>query len=130
MIDDKSPKGSWAKALKQPKQSHKYGAKKTKCWQGHEHPSKKEASRCDVLHDDQKQGKISSLEIQPVFTFIINGSPVKMKNGQSLRYTADFQYNEGDLQVVEDSKGFVTADFRIRAALFRHLYPQVELRIT
>ena len=130
MIDDQSEPGSWAKALRKPKQSHKYGAKKTKCWQGHSHPSKKEASRCDVLHDDQKQGKIENLEIQPIFTFIVNGSPVKMKNGQSLRYTADFQYDENGKQVVEDSKGFITADFRIRAALFRHLYPNAELRIT
>jgi hypothetical protein len=130
MIDRDSPPGSWAKALRKPKQSHKYGAKKTKCWQGHDHPSKKEASRCDVLHDDQKQGKIDGLEIHPVFTFVINGAPVMMKNGQPLRYTADFKYNEAGKPVVEDSKGFVTADFRIRAALFRHLNPETELRIT
>ena len=130
MIDTQSDPGSWAEALKKPKQSHKFGARKTKCWQGHDHPSKKEASRCDVLHDDQKQGKISNLEIQPVFTFIINGSPVKMRNGHNMKYTADFQYDEGEHHIVEDSKGFVTADFRIRAALFRHLYPNIELRVT
>lgn len=129
MIDN-SDAGSWEEALTKPKQSHKYGAKKAKCWQGHEHPSKKEASRCDVLHDDQKQGKIRQLETQPRFEFVVNGEKVKMANGQYLRYTADFQYFEGDKCVVEDSKGFVTADFRIRKALFLHLYPHIELRIT
>lgn len=110
--------------------AHKYNARKTKCWQGHTHDSKKEASRCDVLHDEQQRGKIRNLQVQPKFEFVINGAPVKMRNGQCARYTPDFQYFEDDKSIVEDSKGMVTADFRLRSAIFRHLFPHIELRVS
>ncbi len=110
--------------------AHKYSAKKTVCNNGcPPHPSKKEAKRCDELHFLERAGEIRNLELQPVFEFVVNGEKVKMRNGQYLKYTADFQYFEGDKLVVEETKGMITADFRIRRALFNHLYPHTELRV-
>ncbi len=108
----------------------KYNAKKTPCNNGHTHPSKKEAKRCDELHLAQKGGLIRNLEVQPKFVWDINGGPVMMQNGQPMGYVADFQYFEGNRHVVEDSKGMMTPDARIRFNLFRHLFPNTELRIS
>ena len=108
----------------------KYGAKKTPCNQGHTHDSKREAKRCDELHLLQRAHEIMSLQIQPRFEFVISGKPVMMKNHQAARFTGDFAYVEvkSQKQVVEDSKGFVVRDYPLRAAIFRHLFPQIELR--
>jgi hypothetical protein len=108
---------------------NKYRAKKTACNHGHTHASKREAQRCDELHLLQKSGLISDLEIEPVFRFVINGNQLKMANGQTARYTPDFAYVEKGQDVVEDVKGMVVRDFPLRAALFRHLFPTVQLRV-
>lgn len=108
----------------------KYGAKKTPCANGHAHDSGREARRCNDLHILQRANEILNLRIQPRFEFNIAGRPVKMKNGQTARFTGDFAYTEAKSlkDVVEDSKGFVVRDYPLRAALFRHLFPMIELR--
>jgi hypothetical protein len=107
----------------------KYNARKTPCQHGHEHASKREAKRCNELHLLQRAGAISDLEYEPVFRFIINGKPVKMGNGQIARYTPDFIYVENGQEICEDVKGFTVRDFPLRAALFRCLFPTIELRV-
>jgi hypothetical protein len=53
-----------------------------------------------------------------------------MYNGSKARYRPDFAYQERDgTLVVEDVKGMAVRDFPLRAALFRHCYPHIELRI-
>jgi hypothetical protein len=37
----------------------------------------------------------------------------------------DFQYFSGDENVVEDVKGFKTADYTLRKAIFKALYPHI-----
>ncbi len=108
----------------------KYGAKKTPCQHGHVHDSAREAKRCNELHLLEKADKIGMLRIHPRYDFLIGGKPVKMKNGHTARFTADFSYVElpSLKQVVEDSKGFVVRDYPLRAAMFRALYPMMELR--
>lgn len=118
-----------APAFIKAKRGHKFNAKETVCGQGHSHPSKREAKRCDELHLMFRSGAIDTLVYQPAYHFIINGAPVLMQNGHKARFTADFGYTEGDKVVVEDVKGFMTADARLRHALFRHCYPLIELRI-
>jgi len=108
---------------------HKYRAKKTTCWQGHSHPSKKEAAQCDILHDDQKKGRISDLELSPFFPFVINGIIPKMGNGHQCGYTADFRYKENDKPVVVEVKGYSVRDWPLRKAVFEALYPDLELRV-
>jgi hypothetical protein len=108
---------------------NKYNARPTHCQHGHTHASKREAKRCDELHLLQRAGEISDLEIEPVFRFVINGKQLKMGNGQAARYTPDFVYVENGREICEDVKGVVVRDFPLRAALFRHLFPTIELRV-
>ena len=106
----------------------KYGAKKTICGQLHTHDSKLEATRCDQLHLMQRMGDITHLEVHPQFWFVINGEQLKHDNGRRVGYKADFQYFEGDRNVVEDCKGFITSDWPLRKAIFKALFPHITLR--
>jgi hypothetical protein len=108
----------------------KYFAKKTACTNGHLHASKREAKRCDQLHLLQRGREIEGLTIEPKFEFMVNGKPLKMGNGRVASYRPDFTYMERGKLIAEDVKGFVVRDFPLRAALFRHLYPDWELRLT
>lgn len=107
----------------------KYFARKTLCQSGHTHASKREAKRCDELHLLQRAGEISDLEIEPTFYFVINGEPIKMDNGHKAKYRPDFLYVENGQDIAEDVKGFVVRDFPLRAALFRALFPTIQLRV-
>ena len=109
---------------------NKYGAKKTTCGLGHSHDSRREAVRCIELHLLQRNGEISDLKVHPKFKFEVNGDWLKLRNGQIAGYTADFQYIENGKLIVEDIKGMIVRDFPLRSALFRHLNPDIELRIT
>ena len=109
---------------------NKYGAKKTTCVYGHKHDSKREASRCIDLHMMENCGLISDLKVHPKFKFEVNGDWLKLRNGQIAGYTADFQYMENGKLIVEDIKGMIVRDFPLRSALFRHLNPDIILRIT
>jgi hypothetical protein len=53
-----------------------------------------------------------------------------MRNGHTARYRPDFTYVERGQVVAEDVKGFTVRDFPLRAAVFRHCYPEIELRVT
>ena len=110
---------------------NKYFARKTACQHGHTHASKREAARCVELHLLAKAGVISALVIEPQYWFEINGAVVTHTNGRRVGYKPDFSYLEGDRVVVEDIKGgpTMTEAAVLRMALFRHLFPQVELRV-
>jgi hypothetical protein len=109
---------------------NKYGARKTLCREGHVHDSAREARRCNDLTLLERAGEIMHLRQQPRFDFNIGGQPVKMKNGHTAHLTADFAYVEvkSGKDIVEDSKGFVVRDYPLRAAIFRALFPMIELR--
>ena len=109
---------------------NKYGAKKATCIYGHLHDSRREMMRCVELHISQLGGYISALKVHPKFKFEVNGDWLKLRNGQVAGYTADFQYMENGKLIVEDIKPVVVRDFPLRSALFRHLNPDIELRIT
>jgi hypothetical protein len=108
---------------------NKFGAKRSHCSAGHEHASKREASRCNDLRILERAGEITHLEQQPAFWFVINGEQVKHGNGRRVGYTADFSYFERDAFVVEDAKGAYRDDaWTLRKAIFKALFPSVELR--
>ena len=110
---------------------HKYGAKPTNCNAGHKHASTKEAWRCNDLHLLQAGGQIRNLQVEPQFWFTINGEQVKHPNGRRVGMKPDFQYFEGDLNVVEDVKGGKatrTEAYVLRLALFRALFPFITFR--
>jgi hypothetical protein len=108
---------------------HKYGAKASVCHEGHKHPSKREAIRCDELHLLQACGQITNLKVEPQFYFVIEGNQLKHAKGRRAGYKPDFTYTEHGKQVAEDVKGMTARDFPLRIALFQHLYPNIELRV-
>jgi hypothetical protein len=108
---------------------NKYGAKKTACQHGHMHDSKREAARCVELHLLLRAGEIEALAYGRTFPLALNGDPIKMRNGHTAKYTPDFVYAERGKVIAEDVKGFIVRDFPLRAAVFRHCYPGIELRI-
>jgi len=110
----------------------KFFARKTVCLHGHNHASKAEADRCVALHHMEAGGKISGLMVEPRFVFIVNGRHLKMRNGQFMRYTADFAYQEASQKVVEEVKaknGFMSRDVPIKLSLMAACHPDIDLRI-
>lgn len=90
--------------------------------------SKKEAKRYRELRMLERAGKISNLEVHPVFPVEIDGRPVKIRsrgfpNGRRVRYTADFRYYEpGRGIVIEDTKGYDTDRARLMRAIVEAVY--------
>lgn len=109
---------------------HKYFARRTPCQHGHSHPSTKEARRCNDLHLLLRSGHIAELQVEPFFPFVIGGKEAKHLNGRRIGYKPDFQYREAGKLIVEDVKSpaTMTEAATLRMALFRHLYPEIELR--
>ena len=103
----------------------KWKAKKAYCKEGHKHDSLAEAKRCDELHEMQAVGYIDDLIVWPQFFFVVNGRQVKHDNGRRVGMKPDFQYFEGDKNVVEDVKGFKTAEYTLRKAIFKALFPHI-----
>lgn len=107
----------------------KYGAIKSVCAHGHTHDSRREQRKCDELHLMQRAKLISDLEVQKKFEFIIDGRPVKLKNGHIAGIVVDFVFTENGKKVALDSKGYTVRDFPLRWALAQHLYPDIEWRL-
>lgn len=84
--------------------------------------SKREADRYRELRAWEKAGVISGLTRQQAFTLIptqrIDGKVVE----RAVKYVADFCYYRDGKYVVEDTKGFRTADYIIKRKLM--LYAQ------
>jgi len=111
---------------------NKFNARRTVCAQGHSHASKREARRCGELHLLLRAGEIDALVIEPQYWFVINGDVATHKNGRRIGYKPDFSYQERCGRIVcEDVKGGPTATeaATLRMAIFRHIYPHIELRI-
>jgi hypothetical protein len=108
----------------------KYRAVKSQCRAGHTHDSKREAIRCNELHDLQAAGTISDLIIHPQYWFVINGRQIKHGNGRRVGYRSDFEYVENGINVTEDVKGVVVRDWPLRRAIFIALFPDHQLRET
>lgn len=76
--------------------------------------SKKEAARYRQLKLLQRAGTISALRCQVSFNLSINSVHI-------CRYVADFVYfdNEKQERIVEDTKGFLTKEYKIKRKLMR-----------
>jgi hypothetical protein len=106
--------------------SQSYGAKRVLDANGKllAHSKREYRRRCD-LELLLKLGKIRNLKFQPKFKFVVNGIDIGT-------WTADFQYDDDnyDRPVVEDSKGHETDVFKLKKQLFLALFPQYQLLIT
>ena len=91
--------------------------------------SKAEARRYTELKLLEKAGEISNLKLQPRF-ILQHSFKHEGKTIRAITYIADFQYTEGDKEIVEDVKGMETAVFKIKKKMFIKKYDGIyELRI-
>ena len=99
----------------------KYGNKKV-IVDGIAFDSKKEANRWCELKLMEKAGIISDLERQVEYELIpsqrINGKVVE----RACAYIADFRYKQNGEVIVEDTKGFRTADYIVKRKLLLWRY--------
>lgn len=95
--------------------------------------SKKEAERHALLRLLERAGKISNLQRQVKFVLIpaqyepdTVGKRGGVKKGKLIErecsYIADFVYEENGKKVVEDTKGFRTADYKIKRKLMLFMH--------
>ena len=118
--------------------AHKYRAVRIDCAAcGKQHPSKKEAKRCAELHLLAKAGEIVDLRGQVAFPLFGPGGLPLMTEGREggtnrkqLRMTFDFAYSDKTGDVVEDSKGVATPEFKLHLAVFRACYPELRVVIS
>lgn len=92
---------------------------------GRRFDSKAEARRYGELKMLQRAGLIEALECQPRYPLTAHGEVI-------CTYVADFSYVDRNkrCRVAEDTKGFETAEFKLKAKMFRAQYRDVELRVT
>lgn len=106
---------------------NKYRNKKTVV-DGIEFDSKAESNRYIELKLLEKAGQIKDLSLQVPFELI----PSYKKNGKTIRaakYIADFVYydNEKEKQIIEDTKGFKTEEYKLKKKLFEYKYRDLEI---
>jgi hypothetical protein len=84
--------------------------------------SQKEAARWGQLKLLERAGLITNLRRQVRYPLDVNGARVAV-------YIADHDYIEDGELITEDSKGFVTKEFRLKAKLFEAIYGR-KIRVT
>jgi hypothetical protein len=100
----------------------KYRAKPTMV-NGIRFASKKEGKRYSELKLLERLGEIRDLQLQPRFPLKVNGELV-------CTYVADFSYRDGKTGnwITEDTKGFRTDAYKIKAKLLKALNPGIDHR--
>jgi hypothetical protein len=100
----------------------KYGNRKVE-YDGHKFDSKAECERYKTLSYMESLGVIRNLELQPVFEI----APPVVINGRKrppLKYRADFSYYDTgkECQIVEDVKGMLTKEYRLKRHLMKAVH--------
>lgn len=94
----------------------------TKCeHDGIRFDSKRERSRWFELIKQQDVGLISGLRRQVVFE-LAPGVVIASRKRPALRYIADFVYTRDGVQIVEDVKGAITGEYRIKRHLMKSVH--------
>lgn len=113
---DQMSSADYARMRKKGGRNNKYNA--VRCEEdGHNFASKMERRRYRELKQLRKAGVIKDLELQPRY-------PLTSKGVLVCTYVADFKYwdIEREREVVEDVKGRITAEFRIKKKWMKALY--------
>lgn len=97
----------------------KYHAKKTVV-DGIEFDSAKEAKRYTRLRDMQEAGEIQNLRLQVPFELLPSFECDGVKY-RGMKYIADFVYYRDGKQVVEDTKGWKTQEYRLKKKLMAYI---------
>ena len=103
--------------------SNKFCAKRTEV-DGITFASKAEAKRYVKLKELEAEGLIWNLELQPAFTFLINGELLRYPSKRVVKYLADFRYQTEDGEVIEDVKGMDTPMSKLKRSLVAHIHKQ------
>lgn len=99
--------------------SSKYHAKKTVV-DGIEFDSAKEAKRYTRLRDMERAGWIQGLRLQVPFEILPSFECDGVKY-RGMSYVADFVYYRAGKVVVEDCKGFKTAEYKMKKKLMAYM---------
>lgn len=97
----------------------KYHAKKTVV-DGIEFDSAKEAKRYTKLRALEEDGEIQGLCLQVPFELVPNFECDGVKY-RGMKYIADFVYYRDGKVVVEDCKGFKTAEYKLKKKLMAYI---------
>lgn len=97
----------------------KYHAKKTEI-DGIEFDSAKEAKRYTKLRAMEENNEIQDLRLQVPFELLPSFECEGVKY-RGMKYVADFVYHRGGKVVVEDCKGFKTAEYKMKKKLMAYL---------
>lgn len=122
-MQDRITASEYRKSLKPAKS--KYGNRKVEM-HGKVFDSQKECNRFMELEVMRRCNQISNLELQPKFELIpaqyevVNGKRRCIERACS--YIADFCYLRFGELVVEDTKGFLTKEYRIKRKLMLHVH--------
>lgn len=92
----------------------KFNAKKT-IVDGITFDSAWEAKRYSQLKILEKIGDISNLSLQVKY-------PIHVNNELICNYIADFVYEHNDSIIVEDAKGFLTPEYKLKKKLMKAIY--------
>ena len=106
----------------------KYGAVRTEA-DGIEFASKVEAKRYNDLRVMEMAGLIKDLACHPRFELLPAKEDCYGNRHRAVHYTGDFAYLEGQRRVIEDVKGYVQADAKLRMAMLMHQHPELDVRI-
>lgn len=110
------------------KTTSKYGNRKV-LLDGYSFDSVKEANRYKELMMLQKCNEIHGLKLQPVYV-LLDGFDYKGKRIRAIKYIGDFEYIESKSgeKVLEDTKGFKTKDYLLKAKMLKNRYPDIDFR--
>ena len=123
-----------------PKNGNKYKNEKVE-FDGIKFDSKRERDRYMVLKDAERRGVISELKCQPKFTLIpaqyheeakqlkTKVKMVKKCDFLAITYTGDFQYVKDGKVVVEDVKGMVTPEYKLKEKMMAYFHHIIIRRI-
>lgn len=89
---------------------------------GKKFASKKEARRYKELKLLTRAGEIAGLRCQVTFTLVVNDVHI-------CKYIADFVYFENGKKIVEDTKGFLTKEYKLKRKLMKAVHG-IEIRET
>ena len=123
-----------------PKKGNKYKNEKVE-FDGIKFDSKRERDRYMVLKDAERRGVISELKCQPKFTLIpaqyheeakqlkTKVKMVRKCDFLAITYTGDFQYVKDGKVVVEDVKGMVTPEYKLKEKMMAYFHHIIIRRI-
>ena len=123
-----------------PKKGNKYKNDKVE-FDGMKFDSKRERDRYIVLKDAERRGVISELKCQPKFILIpaqyheeekqlkTKVNMVQKCDFRAITYTGDFQYTKDGKVVVEDVKGMVTPEYKLKEKMMAYFHHIIIRRI-